>query len=155
MRHFEIRTEISAPPDRVWAVMCDAERWHEWTPSVTRITRLEQGPLSVGSRALIRQPKFPPALFKVTAIEPGRSFTWVSVAPGLRVFAHHRVEPAGGGSQATLSLDMEGLFGGLWGRLTRGITERYLEFEAKGLKARSENAAFRHSASPGQRNPIL
>jgi len=29
--------------------------------------------------------------------------------------------------------------------MTKGITERYLGFEATGLKARSENPAFRRS----------
>jgi uncharacterized protein YndB with AHSA1/START domain len=147
MRQFSISVDIDAPAGRVWDVMSDIERWHEWTPSVTRITQRGSGPLAVGSRAVIRQPKFPPALWKVAAIEPGRSFTWVNGVPGLRVVALHSVSGTAAGSRATLSLDFQGLFGSVFGRMTKGITERYLAFEAKGLKARSENPAFRvHSA---------
>jgi hypothetical protein len=92
---------------------------------------------------VIRQPKFPPAFWTLTVIEPGHSFTWISTAPGLRVVARHGVEPTARGSRATLSLELQGIFGGLFGRITRDITERYLGFEANGLKARSENPAFR------------
>ena len=59
---FSIDVDIDAPPDRVWAVMSDIERWHEWTPSVKSISRREQGPIRPGHRAWVRQPKFPPAL---------------------------------------------------------------------------------------------
>jgi len=145
MRTFSTSIDIAAPAERVWAVMSDIARWHEWTPSVTSIKRLETGPFDVGSRAIVRQPRFPPALWRVVAIEPGR-FTWVSTAPGLRVIARHFVESVGATSRATLSLELQGVFGGLLGRLTKDITERYLAFEATGLKARSENPAFRHRA---------
>lgn len=144
MRHFSISTDIEAPADRVWQVMSDIDRWHEWTPSITSVTRLGGGGFTVGSRVAIRQPKLPRALWTVSAIEPGRSFAWVSTAPGVRVVGRHAVEPTGAGSRATLSLTLEGPFGGLLGWLTRGITERYIAFEAAGLKARSENPAFRH-----------
>ena len=66
--------------------MADGERWHEWTPSVRSIRFLDKGPLALGTRALIRQPRFPPAVWQVTALEPGKSFTWRSGAPGLRVY---------------------------------------------------------------------
>ncbi|HVL67590.1 MAG TPA: SRPBCC family protein [Vicinamibacterales bacterium] len=147
MRTFSITTEIAAPVERVWEVMSDAERWHEWTPSVSGIRLLGGRELAVGTRAVVRQPRFPPALWRVTAIEPGRSFTWVTWSPGLRVVAHHWVEPSPAGARATLSLDLQGLFGGLFGQLTRRITERYLAFEARGLKARSENPSFSHRAA--------
>lgn len=144
MRKFSITTDITAHVERVWQVMSDVERWHEWTPSVSSIKRLDEGPFRVGSKLVIRQPKFPPAWWKLTAIEPGRSFTWMSTAPGFRVIGHHSVEPTASGSRATLSLEMQGVLGGLWGRLTKDITERYLAMEAAGLKARSEDPQYRH-----------
>ena len=147
MRKFSISIDIAAPADRAWQVMSEIDRWHEWTPSITSVKPLGGGPFAVGSRALIRQPRFPPALWRVTSIKPGRSFTWVSVAPGLRVVGHHQVEPANAGSRATLSLEIHGIFGGLFGRMTRAITERYIAHEANGLKARSENPAFYHRAA--------
>jgi uncharacterized protein YndB with AHSA1/START domain len=116
MRWFSITTDIAAPAERVWQVMSDIDRWHEWTPSVTSIRRLDSGPFGVGSRAVIRQPKFPPVLWKITEIAPGGSFVWVSGGPGLRVVAHHWVEPTATGSRVTLSLELKGLLGGVFGR---------------------------------------
>ena len=147
MRTFTISTDIAAPAERVWQVMRDVDRWHEWTPSITGIRRLGGGPFAVGSRALVRQPKFPPALWRVTEIEPGRGFTWVSVAPGLRVVGRHQVEPIAGGSRATLTLELQGVLGGLFGRMTGRRTEQYIAFEAEGLKARSEDPSFRRGAT--------
>ena len=118
--HFSISIDIPAPPERVWAVMCDIERWHEWTPSVKQIRQLTRGPLGVGTRALIRQPRLPPALWKVIAIDPGRSFTWTTWSPGLLVTAHHAVEPTDAGSRATLSLEFAGWLGGIMGASRAG-----------------------------------
>jgi hypothetical protein len=71
----------------------------------------------------------------------------VTSVPRLRVVAHHLIEPTISGSRATLSLSLQGVFGGLFGRMTKGITRRYLACEAKGLKARSENPEFRHGGT--------
>lgn len=141
MRHFAISTDITAPPATVWAVMRDVERWHEWTASVRSIRLLDAKPLSVGVRALIRQPRLPPAMWKVVALDDGKSFTWVTWSPGLSVVARHGVEPTSAGTRATLSLEFNGLFGGFWGWLTGGMTSRYLAMEAAGLKRRSESGA--------------
>jgi len=138
MRQFKTTIDIAARPEVVWRLMIDVDRWHEWTQSVTSVKRLNGAPFAVGTRVLIRQPKFPPAIWKVMSIEPHRSFSWVSVAPGLRVTGYHRIDPTSAGSRATLSLDFQGLFGGIWGAMTKGITERYIDFEARGMKVRSE-----------------
>lgn len=124
--------------------MFDVDRWHEWTPSIHRVKRLEGAPLVPGTRVLIRQPGLPPALWKVASVEAGQSFTWVSTAPGLRVIARHAVAPFEGGTRATLAIEMQGMFGGFWGRLTGGITRRYIDLEAKGLRARSLDPTYRH-----------
>jgi uncharacterized protein YndB with AHSA1/START domain len=135
---FSISVDIAAPPDRVWAVMSDIEKWREWTASVKSITLRDPGPLRTGSRAWVRQPKFPPAHWTVTEVGE-RSFTWVSRAPGMLVTARHSVTPIGTGSRATLSLNFAGIFGPFFGRLTRDINNRYLAMEAAGLKRRSES----------------
>lgn len=140
MLDFRIQVEIEAPAGRVWAVMRDVERWPEWTPTVTSVRLLDRGPLTVGSRAIIRQPKLPPAKWRVTELdEPNRSFTWVSRGPGVRVIARHWVEACGEGSRATLSLRFAGVLAGFFAFVTRGLNDRYLALEAKGLKQRSES----------------
>lgn len=142
MRRFRITVDIAAPPSRVWEVVSDVERWPEWTRSVREVRRLGEGPLGVGSRILIRQPAFPPALWKVTGLEPGKGFMWTSGAPGLRVVANHRVEASPSGTVATLSLELQGLFGNIFGRMTKEITERYLAMEAEGLRQRAQDPGF-------------
>ena len=149
MTHFRITVDIPAPADRVWAVIADVERWPEWTPTVTRIQRLDRGPLAVGSRARIRQPKLPPAVWRVSELHEGRSFTWVSRSPGVCVIAEHGVEATGTGARATLSIRFSGWFGPLIAHLTRRLTERYLALEAQGLSKRSTVPAAAPGAGSG------
>jgi len=140
MRDFSTSIDIDAPPDRVWKHMRDVERWSEWTPSVRGIRILGGGPLRPGIRALVRQPKLPPAVWKVSELDDsGRHFTWISVAPGVVVTARHGVTARESGCRATLSLAYGGVLAGLLARMTRAITERYLEMEANGLKRLSES----------------
>src|SRR4029078_8194520 len=104
---------------------------------IISVKRLDDAPFAVGTKVLIRQPKLPPAKWTVTAIEPDRTFTWVSTAPGFKAVGEHSVKPTPTGSRATLSLQLHGLLGEAFGRFTKDITERYVAFEAHGLKARS------------------
>lgn len=133
--HFSVTVEIPAPPPLVWPVMADVERWPEWTASISRVKRLSPGPLQVGSRVRIHQPKLPPAFWRVTELNPGAGFTWVSRAPGARVTARHTVEAIAIGSRVTLSIHYEGLLGAWLARWTGKLNERYLALEANGLKA--------------------
>lgn len=145
-RHSRL-VEIAAPPARVWEVMHDIDRWHEWTPSIAGITRDGGAAFAVGTWVTVRQPGFPPARWRISAIEPGRAFTWVSRAPGMRVVATHAVDSAPGGSRATLSIEYHGVLGALFEWLTRAKTARYVEMEAAGLRRRSEDPAYRHDGA--------
>jgi carbon monoxide dehydrogenase subunit G len=142
---FSITTEVDAPPNVVFAVLSEIERWPEWTPTVTRVERLGDAgaPLALGSRLRIVQPKVPPAEWTVTALEPGRGFQIVSRSPGATVQADHRAEPTGAGdsSRVTLSVTFTGFLGRVIGWLMRGLNNRYLAEEAAGLKHRSEERA--------------
>ena len=140
MKRFSTSIEIAAPPDLVWPVVQEVERWHEWTPTITRITRQDTGPLRVGSRAEVRQPKLPVGSYVVTAVEEGREFTWENRAAGVRGVAHHRVDPAGAGSRVTLSVEFHGALAWLVSAFYGSLTQRYIETEAAGLKRRVEGA---------------
>jgi uncharacterized protein YndB with AHSA1/START domain len=139
MLDFSIAVDIDAPPDRVWSVIRDIEKWPEWTPTVRKVRRLDEGPLAVGSRVVVWQPKLPPARWKVTELDDvRRSFTWGTWSPGMRLQARHWVEGAGNTSRATISIRFSGLLGPLFARLTRNLNDRYLALEAKGLREYSE-----------------
>ena len=142
---FSITTEVDAPPEVVFAVMSEVDRWPEWTPTVTRIERLGDAgvPLAVGGRLRIVQPKVPSAEWTVTALEPGRGFRFVTRSPGATVEANHWAEPMGAGrrSRVTLSVTFAGFLGQVIGWMMRGLNKRYLAQQAAGLKRRSEERA--------------
>ncbi len=135
----ETTVDIDAPAERVWEVMADVERWPEWTASVARAERLDDGPLRLGSRARLKQPRFPPAVWEVTELEPGRSFAWTAKNVGLTSVGRHRVFGRGdGGATVTLTLDQEGPLAPLLALLSGRLTRRYVDTEAQGLKRRCE-----------------
>jgi uncharacterized membrane protein len=131
--------EIAAPASLVWDVFSDVERWPEWTASVTRLVALDGPGLAVGKRFEIKQPRMPKLVWEVTEVHPGAGWTWVQRSPGGSTVARHDVvAQAGGHTLVRQQLDQRGAVGALVGRLMHGMTNRYLELEAQGLKARSE-----------------
>ena len=136
---FEVTVVIDAPPERVWAVMSDVERWHEWTASITSVELVDAEALAVGVRARVKQPRLPQAVWQVTSFDPGHSFEWETRNPGMRMVGIHRVDPlAGGGSRATLAVHSSGPIAALLTPFMAGTGKRYVRMEAAGLKQRSE-----------------
>jgi hypothetical protein len=114
MGYFRYTVEVFALPGCVWELLVDVERWPEWTPTVTRVQRMEESPLAIGSRTKIWQPKLMPVVWQVTALdEIAGVFTWATRKPGIQVTATHRVQPMPNGSNVTLSLDYTGFLGPL------------------------------------------
>ena len=103
---------IAAPPERVWAVIVDVERWPERIPTVDAVERLDAGPLAVGSRTRLQQPRLPTAVWTVTELTDGSSYTWESSSPGVTVTASHLVEPHPDGSRLTLAVTVSGPLSG-------------------------------------------
>jgi len=130
---------IDAAPEKVFAVLCDVERWPEWTPTMTSVRRLEGGPFAIGSSAHVRQPKLLPAVWRVTELQNGRNFTWTTRSPGLRMTAGHLIEPQGAGSRVELTFELSGLIAPVASRLYGDLIERYVATESQALKKRSES----------------
>lgn len=131
--------EIDAPPQLVWEVFSDVEHWPDWTASVTSLVGLDGPALAVGRRFAIKQPGMQKLVWQVSEIEPGASWTWVQRSPGSMVTARHYVDAQPGGrTLVRQQLDQRGPLGALVGRLMVKKTKRFLQLEAQGLKARSE-----------------
>jgi uncharacterized protein YndB with AHSA1/START domain len=137
---YEREISVAAAPERVWTALEDVGSWPEWTPSMSSVRRAVDGPLRVGERIRVRQPRLPPAVWTVTQVEPGRSFSWSSDAPGLHSAADHEIRPGPGGCTVVLRLVQTGPLAPLVWRLTARIVRRYVDLEAEGLRRRAESA---------------
>ena len=136
----ETTVTIAASPEAAWAVLTDVECMPELTASMTSVEKLDPGPLRVGTRVRIRQPKFPPVVWTVTEYVDDERFVWEATGPGVRTTGTHEVTRAEGGSRLRLHIHQAGLIGALIGRVSRGLTRRYIGMEAAGIKRRAEGA---------------
>ena len=130
---------IAAPPERVWAIVVDVERWPERIPTVDAVERLDTGPLAVGSRTRLEQPRLPAAVWTVTELVDGSSYTWESKSTGVTVTASHIVEPDPDGSRLTLALQVSGPMSGIGWLMSRSVSKRYVETEAASIKNVAES----------------
>jgi carbon monoxide dehydrogenase subunit G len=136
-----VAVSIDAPPEKVFGVLCDVERWPAWTPTMLSVQRLDSGPFRIGSSARIHQPKLRPTVWKVTEFEDNRNFTWVTSGPGLRMKAGHALRPEGAGTRVELSMEISGFMAPLVSRIYGGLIREYVTTESQNLKVRSESAA--------------
>jgi hypothetical protein len=149
MSDFRHVIEINVSPARVWPVLLDVERWPEWTTSVTRVQRMDIGPLTLGSRTRIWQPKLMPAVWQVTSLdEKRRIFAWTTRGVGIKIVGRHQVEAVGAHSRVTLSVHFSGLLGAIVARIYRDLNWDYLSREANGLRCRCESPAPQQASKP-------
>lgn len=131
---------IAASPAKVWTVLVDVDRWPERVPTVDAVERLDGGPLAVGSRARLQQPRLPTAVWTVTELTQGASFTWQSSSPGVRVTASHVVASHAEGAQLTLAVKVSGPLSAVGWLMTRSLTRRYVATEAASMKRAAEGS---------------
>jgi hypothetical protein len=74
--HLENVKLIEALPDLVWRATQGIGKWSCWTPTVTSVIRLDDGPIGVGCLAGIKQPGMPGCEWRVTDLREGAGFTW-------------------------------------------------------------------------------
>jgi uncharacterized protein YndB with AHSA1/START domain len=136
---FEVVIEIDASTERVWTCLTDVERWPEWTPSMTSVIRVGDGPLAVGSQVRIEQPKLGSMVWTVTELVVGQSFVWQAKRPGVKLVAGHYLSPQDAGTVSlTLTVDQKGLVGHILEPLTEKVAKRYVQLEAEGHKRSAE-----------------
>jgi hypothetical protein len=139
--HFEQSVEIDAEQQRVWEVLTDIDAWPQRIETVERVELLTPGSMGQGSRVRLKQPRLGEGIWEVTAWDPPSSFEWRQETGGIATIAGHRVEVLENDrSRLTLTLDMQGLLVPVFGRIYRGLTNRYMTTEAQSLKHAAESA---------------
>lgn len=131
----EVVRESHAPADRLWAVMSDVRRWPEWLPTVDAVEALDPDRIDeVGAEYRVAQPKLPPAVWRITEVVEGRSFTWESTAPGMRSVGTHVLTPgADGTTTITLGIAWSGFLAPVVRFLVGRTAQDYVEQEAEAL----------------------
>ncbi|HBX77870.1 MAG TPA: hypothetical protein DEG43_09505 [Acidimicrobiaceae bacterium] len=129
---------IQADAETVWALTVDVEALPALTPTISKASRLDHGPLAVGSRVRLKQPAQLGAIWTVTQLDPPTLFQWERTAGWLKMTATHQLESEGTGCRNTLILAVSGPGSGAFLRLFGSVIGRALETENQSFKERAE-----------------
>ena len=139
--HFEKTIEIDAPQQRVWDVLGDLEAWPRRIETVDVVEMLTSAPITKGSQVRLKQPKLPEGAWDITVWDAPSYFEWTQKTGGITSVAGHRVEALGEGrARLTLTLDMRGFLMPVIALFYKGLTNRYMNLEAEGMKRAAETA---------------
>jgi hypothetical protein len=130
----EHHLDIEAAPSIVFALNTDIERWPALTPTVTAVSRLDEGPLRAGSQALIKQPGQRATVWTVATLEPDHRFVWSAKSAGMRMVATHLVDPTPTGARNLLRIELAGPVARLLGPLLRRKLHTILKTENEGFR---------------------
>lgn len=132
---------IAAPVAVVWRLTEDISSWPKFTPTITEVERLDDGPLHVGSQARVKQPRQRARVWTVTRLEPNEAFEWGTKVFGVQMTALHHLADADGGCRNTLTVTMSGTASGLLGKLLGGPIRKAITTENEGFKRAAESAS--------------
>jgi hypothetical protein len=105
-----------------------------------QVTRIGDAPIGPGSRFEVQQPGLPKAVYEITHWEPGRAFTWVSSAGGVRTTASHRLQPTSDGTVLALGIEWSGPLAWMARLLASSKARRMVEQEAETFVRLGERA---------------
>jgi uncharacterized membrane protein len=137
---FEQSVVIDAPQNRVWDVLTDLEAWPQRIETVDAVALLTPPPMAVGTRVRLKQPKLGEGTWEVTVWDGPSYFEFRQQSGGVSTVAGHRVAAVEEGrSRLTLTIEMRGLLVPIFGRLFKGLTNRYMTTEADAIKRAAES----------------
>ena len=140
---------ISAPADVVWQCTIDVATWPDYTPTITSVAPTHDGPLQVGSTAVVRQPGQRATTWTVRELDPTvRRFVWTADVFGMRTVATHVVDAIDAEHcRNTLTLSMTGPASRVLGPLLRGRLAKVLATENAGFAQAAADALTARSAA--------
>ncbi|WP_248964250.1 SRPBCC domain-containing protein [Sphaerisporangium perillae] len=141
MRQISTSIEVKAPPEAVWMVLTDLDRYQEWNPFIQKASgRLAEGAtlelLMCPAQGKART--FHP---RVLTVDPGRRLRWIGrfIMPGVFDGAHEFIlEPTVEGARVVQREDFSGILVPFVGKIIDN-TERDFTALNQALKLRAES----------------
>ena len=140
--------EISASVSDVWGLTVDVESLPDLTSTITKVGRLEQGPLGIGSEVLIKQPGQRERVWTVNEFEPERRFAWTTKAIGLTMTGCHDLRRSDTGTSNTLTIELTGTLAPVVGPLIQRSIRKALATENEGFRVFAEDGGLINQAKP-------
>jgi hypothetical protein len=138
---FDARMAARAAVADVVRVLHEVQHWPSWNAAVSYVDRRGSGPLAVGEKVTVKQPRLPAARWTVTAVD-GSGFAWVSSSLGVHSTGEHWVQQAADGrADVTLKLILSGPLAPITGLAFSRLIRRYIQMEADGLRREVEGRA--------------
>ncbi len=148
MNRVTASTEISAPPEVVWSLVCDGNRLPEWLTPISQVRSVEdEGVLSDGSTVKVKM---------VGNVPPGQRISVKEVVPGEKIrlvvgpaFAHAlglamrvdlKLEPTEDGTLATVDFTCHPVMGPLQRRISGMDMTKHVRSTTRHLKEAVESA---------------
>jgi carbon monoxide dehydrogenase subunit G len=108
---FESSIDIDAPAERVWALVDRLEEWPQWMPSIKKIERISQGPLTAGSQLSVTAKVSGLTvrlLMTITEFVRERNVVLEGKALGTKLARFYTLEPVNGKTKLTIGGDVSG-----------------------------------------------
>jgi hypothetical protein len=133
----EERITVAAPPEVIFSIYADVERWNTWDPD-TKSSSLN-GPFAIGSKGRLCPTKGREVPMEIVALVPGRSFTARSEIPLFQMAFDHELAPTGSGTEVLHRVTFSGPLTFLLGRIVGAQVRQGLPKTLLSLKKLAES----------------
>jgi len=138
-REYGTSVETAVSPEKVWRVWSDMSTWGEWNPNVS--TMDWQGGFVSGSKGVMNTRAGQHHQMELVDVQAGRSFALLtSVVPGTRFRFNCRVEPAGGKTKVSQTVEVLGPLGPVLGGMLGPQVSKEFDVLLTNLARKAETA---------------
>ena len=127
MQTIKTEIEIAAPPEKIWGIITDVDKWHDWSPTINA----SSGTVSLGSTVSITMmskepdkdgPKYQP---KIIQLDKPTLFQWRAHMMAGFLFTNDKIielEKTDTGTKVTHSETFKGLMAAMMrGQMEKGV----------------------------------
>ena len=138
--------ETTAVPGNIWALWADIPGYKEWDDGI-EWAKLNGG-FKVGTSGELKPSRGRPAVFTITEMVEGRSFSDLTTLPFARLRFHHSMEPTDMGTRLTHRIEVEGPFAWIWAQVLRSAFRANLPAAMRKLARLAEQPSIVEQSGP-------